>query len=114
MKSKLDVSALFHCAMTNSKYINTFRITITLKEKIDEDILQQVVDQLIHQYPTICSRISKDFFWYYTKSLKSIKVQKDKDIFRLYSLAQSENPRPLYRTVFRYIQPLRKPSSIFR
>ena len=81
MKSKLDVSALFHCAMKNSKYINTFRITITLKEKIDEVILQQVVDELIHQYPTICSRISKDFFWYYTKSLKSIKVQKDKDIF---------------------------------
>ena len=53
----------------------------TKQEKIDEGILQQVVDQLLHQYPTICSRISKDFFWYYTKSLKSIKIQKDKDIF---------------------------------
>ena len=81
MKQKLDISALYHCASMNKNYINSFRMSIKLKEKIDPTLLQTVVDDLIIKYPTICSKITNDFFNYYTEKLNHLKIKKSNDLF---------------------------------
>ena len=35
MKQHLDSSALFHLAMMNEDWLNTYRFSITLKEKVE-------------------------------------------------------------------------------
>jgi NRPS condensation-like uncharacterized protein len=75
MKNRLDSTAIVHCALMNSGWINAYRITATMTEKVDPDALQQAMDSMIERYPTICSRIVKGFSWYHTETMESIKVK---------------------------------------
>ena len=78
MKQHLDSSAVFHTAMMNEDWLNTYRFGITLKEKIDPTRLQQCVDQLVSKYPMICCKIKHNFFHHYTEPLEELLVQEDK------------------------------------
>lgn len=91
MKNKLDVSALYHCASMNKNFINSFRMSITLKDNINPNLLQTVVNQLIHKYPTICSKITNDFFHYYSEELTSLKIKENKELFSILNLKSIYN-----------------------
>ena len=78
MKQKLDSSAVFHTAMMDENWLNTYRFAITLKTKVEPERLQYCVDQLINKYPMICCKIKHNFFHHYTEPLDKLMVQEDK------------------------------------
>jgi len=78
MKQHLDSSALFHLAMMNEDWLNTYRFSITLKEKVEPAKLQQCVDALLSKYPMICCKIKHNFFHHYTEPLTNLTIQEDK------------------------------------
>lgn len=78
MKQHLDSSAVFHTAMMDENWLNTYRFGITLKEKIDPERLQYCVNQLVSKYPMICCKIKHNFFHHYTEPLEQLMVQEDK------------------------------------
>ena len=49
---RLDTAALIFPATMNSKWSNVFRLSATLKEDIDPDILQKAVDDLRESFPS--------------------------------------------------------------
>ena len=77
MKEKIDMSAIYHLAVMDDHWLNTFRFSITLQNKINPVFLQQCVDQLVPKYPMLCCKITHDLFNYYIEEVDTITVQKD-------------------------------------
>lgn len=62
---KLDNSAKIFPTVSNRSETNTFRVTITLKEKISPELLQEAVDIILKRYPMFKVKLKKGFFWTY-------------------------------------------------
>ena len=77
MNSKLDTSAIVHCALMNETNINNYRISITVDHTVDKAVLQRAVDKLVHRFPMICCRIVCDGRWYYSEKMEKITVKDD-------------------------------------
>ena len=68
---RLDNAALIFPASHRKSWSNVFRISFTMKDPIDPDILQEAVNHLAPRFPTICARLCKSSFWYYLEEVKS-------------------------------------------
>lgn len=75
---KLDNIATFY-SFTSSNVPTIFRYSVTLKEKIEKDILQQAVNETIEEFPSFNCSLKRGFFWYYLEqSDKRIIVDEEK------------------------------------
>ena len=82
MLQRVDNSALYHCAMMSNNYINSFRLKVVFKDKIDKDLLLQASKTLIKRFPSFFASITNDNYWYYTKTLKELIIHEYKDEFQ--------------------------------
>ena len=60
----LDHSAMLHLDSARKDYSNCFRISITLKESVDPEILQKAVNRITQRFPMVIAGIRRDFFQY--------------------------------------------------
>ena len=75
---RLDTAALIFPAIARRNWSNAFRVSATLTEAIDPDILQQAVDEMRCHFPSFFVTLRKGFFWYYLEqSNLPVKVQED-------------------------------------
>ncbi|MGN1398699.1 MAG: hypothetical protein ACI4WG_01710 [Erysipelotrichaceae bacterium] len=68
---RLDTAALIFPATMNSKWSNVFRLSATLKEEINPDILQQAVNDLRSRFPGFYVGLKYGFFWCYLQKSKT-------------------------------------------
>ena len=61
----LDSTAKIMPSMTTRNNTNVFRISCSLKENIDEDILQQALDKSIKEFPYFLYTMKDGLFWHY-------------------------------------------------
>ncbi|MBP5313432.1 MAG: hypothetical protein J6Y65_00680 [Eggerthellaceae bacterium] len=66
---RLDNAALIFPAARRKGWFNRFRMSVTLKEDIDKEVLQSALDVTVKRFPLICSRLRRGFFWYYLEEL---------------------------------------------
>ncbi len=62
---KLDNTAFLFPAIAGESMTNTYRISVTLTEEVDADVLQQAVDLVTPKFPGFNQRLRSGFFWYY-------------------------------------------------
>ena len=75
---RLDTAALIFPAIARRDWSNAFRVSATLTETIDPDIVQQAVNDMRHRFPSFFVTLRKGFFWYYLEeSHLRVKVQED-------------------------------------
>jgi len=60
---KLDNSAKIFPTVSNQTETNTFRVTVSLKEDIQADILQKATDHVLERYPMFKVKLKKGLFW---------------------------------------------------
>lgn len=73
---RLDNSAKIFPTVSSVTETNTFRVTMTLKEEIDPDILQQAVNHVLERYPLFKVKLKKGMFWaYFDTNSKPFNVQ---------------------------------------
>ncbi len=71
----LDNAAKIFPAARRRNWSNVFRLSATLNEKIDTEVLQSALDVTIKRFPSIAVRVRTGFFWYYLEQLpKAPKV----------------------------------------
>lgn len=76
---KLDNAAKIYPAAMRRNWSNVFRESITLKEKIDPDILQSALEVTVRRFPSMAVRMRRGAFWYYLEQLEHAPaVQADK------------------------------------
>ena len=75
---RLDNAALIFPAISRTGWVNTFRLSVHLKDEVDPLILQQAVDELKDRFPSFYVRLSTGVFWYSLVEVKQTpKVQAD-------------------------------------
>lgn len=62
---KLDLSANVYPTLQRKNFSNIYRLSITLKENIQPELLQQAVDLTLPRFPTFKVALRRGFFWRY-------------------------------------------------
>ena len=66
---RLDNAALIFPAVMRKNWNNVFRVSVTLKDKVDPEILEQAAADLMERFPTMYVRLRTGFFWYYLETV---------------------------------------------
>ncbi len=65
----LDNAAKIYPAARTSNWTNVFRLSATLTEAVDRDVLQSALDVTVRRFPSIAVRIRRGMFWYYLEEI---------------------------------------------
>lgn len=65
---KLDNSAQIYPAVRSHDWASVFRVSVTLREPIVPDVLQQALEDTVRRIPTFCLSLHPGLFWYYLDS----------------------------------------------
>ena len=75
---RLDTAALIFPAITRRDWCNAFRVSASLSEPVDPEILQRATDDLRRRFPSYFVTLRKGFFWYYLEeSDNRVEVRQD-------------------------------------
>lgn len=67
---RLDNAAKIYPAARSQNWSNVFRLSATLKEDIDRDVMQSALDVTVRRFPSIAARLRRGTFWYYLQQLE--------------------------------------------
>jgi len=84
----LDNSAKIYPAARRRNWSNVFRLSVTMKEDVDRETLQNALDVTVRRFPSIAVRLRAGFFWYYLEEIPKTPV------------ILEEKPYPLSRMAF--------------
>lgn len=68
---KLDNAAKIYPASHSRYWSNLFRLSATLYEEVDLQVLEQAVKNTIPRFPSIAARLSEGLFWYYLRPVET-------------------------------------------
>lgn len=69
---KLDNAATIYPSTLSKKYAAMFRMTVTLKEKIDKEILDAALYNVMKRFPSFSYKLKQGLFWCYFKHIDGI------------------------------------------
>lgn len=67
---KLDNTANLFPVIVSEEVSNVYRVSVTLKENIDPELLQKSLDRVLPYFDVFHSKMKKGFFWYYFETNK--------------------------------------------
>ena len=74
---RLDNSGKIFPPITNEYDTCVFRISCTLNEEVDKEILAKALEQTLVDFPVFNSVLRKGFFWYYIEEINAINEVKE-------------------------------------
>ncbi|MBR2611594.1 MAG: alpha/beta hydrolase [Clostridia bacterium] len=95
----LDNAAKIYPAARTRSWINVFRLSATLKEAVDVDVLQSALDVTVRRFPTISARLRRGMFWYYLEQLPKAPDVRVENSFPLSPMTYSELRTCAFRTI---------------
>lgn len=96
----LDNSAIIHLAALRKDHSNGFRISVTLRQKVEPKILQKTLCRIVPRFPTIAAGIKKDTFDYKILPVKyAPKIIKDKECLTV--MTEQEIEKCAFRILLR-------------
>ena len=66
---KLDNAAKIYPASLSRNWSTVFRLSATLTEEVDVEVLQSALDVTVRRFPSIAARLRKGMFWYYLEQV---------------------------------------------
>ena len=67
---RLDNAAKIYPAARRENWSSLFRLSMTLKEDVDAEILQSALDVTVRRFPSFAARLRRGLFWYYLQQLQ--------------------------------------------
>lgn len=65
----LDNAAKLYPAARTQEWSNVFRVSATLREEIDVEVMQKALEVTVRRFPSIAVKLCKGVFWYYLQEL---------------------------------------------
>ena len=65
----LDNAAKIYPAAATSRWSNVFRVSATLTEDVDREVLQSALDVTVRRFPSIAVKLCSGTFWYYLEEI---------------------------------------------
>lgn len=66
---RLDNAAKIYPAARRKNWSNLFRLSATLTEPVDREVLERALDVTVKRFPTIAARLRRGAFWYYLQQI---------------------------------------------
>ena len=79
----LDNAAKIYPAARTSNWTNVFRLSATLKDEVDREVLQSALDVTVRRFPSIAVRLRRGTFWYYLEEIPHAPAVKDEKSYPL-------------------------------
>ena len=96
---KLDNAAKVYPSSSSNEYSTLFRFAAVMKERVDGEILQQALDDLVPRFPTLMVTIKRGAFWYYFERLP-FKPKVEKESLYSFQPIPLDGKRYLFRVVY--------------
>lgn len=97
---KLDNTAKIFPVITNEKLSNVFRLSVTLSEPVQKEVLQEALDLVLPWFRVFQVRLRKGFFWYYFETNKKKPVVEEEVTYPCRYIDPYANQNFLFRVSF--------------
>ena len=95
----LDNAAKIYPAARSHTWSNVFRLSATLKEEVDIDVLQVALEVTVRRFPSIAVRLRKGVFWYYLEQLSSAPEIREDNSYPLTRMSKRETRKCAFRVL---------------
>lgn len=96
---RLDNAAKIYPAARSQRWSNVFRVSATLKEDIDLDVMQSALDVTVRRFPSIAARLRRGLFWYYLQQLKQAPTIRQELSYPLARMSKKEASKCALRVI---------------
>ncbi|MBE5921412.1 MAG: hypothetical protein E7269_01460 [Lachnospiraceae bacterium] len=86
----LDNAAKIYPAARRKNWSNIYRFAVTLKEPVDESVLQSALDVTVRRFPLIAVRLRRGVFWYYLQQLSEAPKIREENSYPLVRMSRNE------------------------
>ena len=95
----LDNSAKIYPPARRQNWSNVFRVSATLTEKIDAEIMRSALDVTARRFPSIAVRLRRGMFWYYLQQLSEVPEIMEESSYPLTRMSKSEIRKCAFRII---------------
>lgn len=95
----LDNAAKIYPAARNQNWSNVFRLSATLKEPVDVEVLRSALDVTVHRFPSIAVQLRRGVFWYYLQQLAQAPELREESSYPLTRMSKEETRRCAFRVI---------------
>ena len=96
---RLDNAAKLYPAAQSNHWSNVFRLSATLTEPVDAQILQSALDVTVRRFPSIAARLRRGMFWYYLQQLSQTPSLRPESSYPLTRMSKKEVRRCAFRVI---------------
>ncbi len=96
---RLDNAAKIYPAARRENWSSIFRVSVTLTEDIDTDILRSALDVTVRRFPSIAARLRRGAFWYYLQQLHSAPPIRPDSSYPLVKMSRDEIRQCAFRVL---------------
>lgn len=96
---RLDNAAKIYPAARRQNWSNVFRLSATLYEDVDIDVLKNALDVTVRRFPSIAARLRKGLFWYYLQQLDKAPEIKKESSYPLTRMSKEETRKCALRVI---------------
>jgi len=95
----LDNAAKIYPAVRQKKWSNIYRISATLSENVDVDVLQSALDVTVRRFPVLCARVRRGLFWYYLEQIQQAPTVQSDNSYPLLPMSKEEMHKCAFRVI---------------
>lgn len=95
----LDNAAKIYPAARRKNWSSMFRLSATLKEEVDAEVLQSALDVTVRRFPVLCSRLRKGLFWYYLQQIEQAPNVRRENSYPFEDMSVEEARKCAFRVI---------------
>ena len=96
---RFDKAAKIYPAARNQNWSNVFRLSVTLTETVDVEILKSALDVTVRRFPSIAGRLRRGVFWYYIQQLSEVPELTPEHSYPLVKMSRNEVRKCAFRVI---------------
>jgi NRPS condensation-like uncharacterized protein len=95
----LDNSAKIYPPARSQNWSNIFRVSATLTENVDKEILRSALDVTVRRFPSVAVRLRRGVFWYYLQQIADVPEILEEKSYPLTQMTNSEMRKCAFRVI---------------
>lgn len=96
---RLDNAAKIYPAALRKNWSNVFRLSATLSEPVDRDVLRAALDVTIRRFPSIGVRLRKGIFWFYLERIPKLPEFSEEHSYPLAHMSYADIKKCAFRVI---------------
>lgn len=96
---RLDNAAKIYPAARRQNWSNVFRMSATLKEDVDIEVLRSALDVTVRRFPSIAARLRRGAFWFYLEQLSAAPEILEDSSYPLVRMSNKETSKSALRVL---------------